>query len=474
MLRILNAKGVEVQGFTVTSGRANGSSNLDDNKGGGILCHASDVRIENCRIINNYASYRGGIAVIDGQVTLRDNFIRNNSASYYAGVGLSGGNHLIEGNTIEYNTAGADGGGVYLAYADAQVSDNVVTDNDAGDEGGGMYLIGLQPGSQVTDNEIMDNSAACGAGAFLTSSQCTFSGGLVSSNSAENKGGGLYFSSCNTPVSDTSIESNTASVGGGVYVVDSSSMSIQHCTVSYNYASDTGGGCVLRSGLSTINDSWFEGNETGLEGEGGAVVVVAGLVDIMGNVFTENSASRAGAIDARSGGDIVDNIIFYNEASEGAGIACRGLIGTVHNNLIASNWADGPGGGILVTEGSTVAISNNTIVSNTATNGGGIRAESGCDPSIFDCIVWGNGDDFENCSVTYCCSTESAFGMGNITDDPKFTSGPLGSFYLSSDSPCIDAGSRTAYDAGMVGMTTQADNTPDIDSVDMGYHHTIE
>jgi hypothetical protein len=70
------------------------------------------------------------------------------------------------------------------------------------------------------------------------------------------------------------------------------------------------------------------------------------------------------------------------------------------------------------------------------------------------------------------------WGAGNIDDDPLFTIGPLGGYYLSrvdagqlSDSPCVDAGSDYASHVGLIGYTTRIDESPDIGRVDMGYHH---
>jgi len=54
-----------------------------------------------------------------------------------------------------------------------------------------------------------------------------------------------------------------------------------------------------------------------------------------------------------------------------------------------------------------------------------------------------------------------------------FVEGPLGEYYLHPDSPCIDAGSRSAEQAGLSDRATQADSTPDTGIVDMGYHYPL-
>jgi len=98
---------------------------------------------------------------------------------------------------------------------------------------------------------------------------------------------------------------------------------------------------------------------------------------------------------------------------------------------------------------------------------------------IADCKLWGNhaGDLDESfggeCSTKYSCIEDKAPGESNIDDDPMFVPGPFGDYYLDPDSPCIDAGSRSAEEAGLIGMTTQADGEPDTGTVDMGFHYPV-
>ena len=69
-------------------------------------------------------------------------------------------------------------------------------------------------------------------------------------------------------------------------------------------------------------------------------------------------------------------------------------------------------------------------------------------------------------------------GSGNIAASPRFTPGPLGSYYLSQvaagqalASPCVDAGSRAAAGSVVDGLTTRTDAGPDSGTLDMGFHY---
>jgi len=81
--------------------------------------------------------------------------------------------------------------------------------------------------------------------------------------------------------------------------------------------------------------------------------------------------------------------------------------------------------------------------------------------------------------VNYSCVKSGYPGEGNIDDDPMFEIVSLGEpswyqyFYLQPHSPCIDAGSRTAEEAGLSDWTTQTDGTPDTGRVDMGAHYPL-
>ncbi len=63
-------------------------------------------------------------------------------------------------------------------------------------------------------------------------------------------------------------------------------------------------------------------------------------------------------------------------------------------------------------------------------------------------------------------------GEGCISVDPIFTKGPLGEFYLSNSSPCVDSGSESSVALELYnGFTTRTDGRWDTGKVDMGYHY---
>ena len=200
--------------------------------------------------------------------------------------------------------------------------------------------------------------------------------------------------------------------------------------------------------LATIANCTITENE----GYPGAVVYCEGL--IQNCIISNNYGYAAGGLMA-CGGPIVDCCIFGNVSSGYSMVRGGGL-----------SWCNG-------------VITNCTISGNSSSEGGGLCR---CWGEINNCIIWGNeawmSDALDELSASsspeYSCVRDwHSGGEGNISDDPMFVEGPLGEYYLHPDSPCIDAGGRSAEEAGLSDRTTQADGTPDTGVVDMGYHYPI-
>ncbi len=79
--------------------------------------------------------------------------------------------------------------------------------------------------------------------------------------------------------------------------------------------------------------------------------------------------------------------------------------------------------------------------------------------------------------MTYSCIQEGYLGQGNISDNPQFTFGPQGYYYLcqtasgqSVQSPCVDAGDPLSP---LLQGTTRTDEYPDLGTIDMGFHYQL-
>lgn len=229
-----------LSGFTLTSGRADGTN--DFGSSGGAVFGSFDSLVTNCIIRGNFASSRGG-GTYGG--TLSGCVLSNNMAV----MGGAAYRSILSNCTVSANVASGSGGGV----VDCAVNSSVISSNSAQSGGGGAYL-GTITESTLSDNNatmeggavretivsrstITGNSAYNGGGAY----QSELNGCVLRGNRARGHGGGTY----SGQLSNCLIHSNSAPEGGGAYAGW-----LKNCTVVENSAElEWGGGGTEISSL---------------------------------------------------------------------------------------------------------------------------------------------------------------------------------------------------------------------------------
>ncbi len=302
--------------------------------------------------------------------------------------------HVVTGTGTDA-TAVLDGFTITAGIADRQYNE----------EGGGAYIMAGSP----------------------TIERCTFQG-----NGARGNGGGLYciFSNptirhCTIYRNGAGLDAESAGLGGGIYC-DTSSPVIQDNVIADNCVIGYGAGitCDNRSAPRVEHNTLRDNRALGEGSEGGGIACLA------------KSTPR-----------ILRNRIIRNAAYDGGGIYCDDASPSILNNMIIANTAADDGGGICAIAKARPMIRNNTIVRNRAhPQGGGIYCENS-HATILYCILWDNGDDFQNwtpandCNPTYSCiqDQEDDAGVGNISFYPHFVDPGHDDYHLKAYSPCIDA-----------------------------------
>ncbi|MFC1806713.1 right-handed parallel beta-helix repeat-containing protein, partial [Planctomycetota bacterium] len=330
----------------------------------------------------------------------------------------------------------------------------------------------------IANNTIIghsSNGVACYNG-----SSPTVAGNTITTNDSH----GIYCNASSPNIANNTITANRAKDGAGIYCYHDSSPEIVNNEISGNAASDGGGGIACRySAHPTITGNTIHGNSA-YQGAGIYCNDYSSPV-VSSNTITGNVASRYGGgirCTGRSAPYIADNTISGNSAWDGAGIECYDHSSpTIVRNTISGNHASDGGGGVCLrgdcdswTMNNTISensayqgggifcpsssptILYNTVVGNAAPYGGGIRAY-GSSPAITSCILWGNGDDLDNCFANYSCIEDGDGGLGNFSTDPRFADPDNGDYHLKSTagrydpataswvvddvhSPCIDRG----------------------------------
>lgn len=342
--------------------------------------------------------------------------------------------------------------------------------------GGGILCTGTAP--TVRGCVIRDNEAQRGAGVYLESSPALLEDCVVRDNEADEgqpgaKGGGVYMDDAGAVLRRCTLSQNLAYFGGGVWGIGT----LEACVVTGNSA--TYGGGIYTSGALTAEDCTISGNAAGYQhgrAYGGGVAgpatlrrcVISGntTVDRGGGVYAPGGNSSALLVDCL----LVDNEVILLEAMGTWGGGAHGA--TLLRCVVAGNRCDtntalhpGKGGGIWACEAERCVIAGNraelgagagqsdlthcSLYGNLAVQaGGGYWMEDGT-RTVTHSILWGDHPEEivtggGTLNVTYSDVQGGWPGTGNIAADPLYVAPALEDLYLTTGSPCIDAGDPSA------------------------------
>jgi len=446
-----------IRGFQIVQGRATNDP-MPTNGGGILISGDADPVIEQCWIIGNTAGHSGngtggGIACLDSGTnpTIHDCRISTNLAAGGLYVGYGGGIYgdlgaspNIYRNTIDGNIAAAVrigyGGGICVYSGQIwsnTISNNVGSNSGSAADGGGVCLIGA--GAEVRDNTITGNVAARGVGwdgrggGICCAAACVspiIHHNIITDNigslSGPGYGGGIKCSAGRSTIEDNIITNNTATestsqegYGGGLYLAGS------------NYSIARGN--IIASNTASLN--W--------NGSGGGIYFDSRQT-IERNCIYRNVASAAAT---GYGGGI------WSYASTGA---------TVRNNTLYRNanstapgaGTHGKGSGLYHYSGGTPTIANNVFVHDDVEGSDMMGIFSEVAVTIHYNAFHANPGGNYNSNVTSLEETFTGSGPdlrgtacaipladGNRSDlDPRFADPDNGDFTLLFDSPLIEAG----------------------------------
>jgi hypothetical protein len=452
----------QVSGASVTLDNLTISGGDSAELGGAIRISATlntGLTLTNCTISSNHSSQGGG-AVANVQS---------------AGVFIS--NCVFSQNIVGNppgNNSGDEPGGAILNQANGVVTITGCTISSNGAQGtkGGGGVANFAAGTVNMTNCTLDHNVAGGIPQGIVSNAAD-GGGITNHN-----GGTVTLTGC-------TLTANSASRGGGAANV-SGTFTATGCIFSANTASvqgtgasdSTGGGIYHAAGTMTVTNCTITGNfVSGLfggsgagAGSGGGIFSVATLT-MSGSTVSGNSAQGGEAMNGAAG------------AAFGGGVYSFGSL-TAVNCTIAGNSLQGgrglsghvggaaSGGGIYFAANGTYNINSCTIVSNTATGGGGNPTAAGVGGGIFNAngtvnlkstLIAGNTAQTPDVDGPYASQgfnligkTDGSSGFPSGTDlvgtinaprDPKVdpnglqnNGGPTQTIALLPGSPAIDHG----------------------------------
>ena len=390
--RIFN---IEASGNIVLSNITflNGNSDL----GGAVIFNndVSDVVIDNCRFIDNYAAKNGGALYFNG--TFKNSAITNTE--------------------FISNAASKNGGAVYVLNSSAEnLFENLTfADNRAEDKDGGAINFHWELiKTGFTNVTFFNNRAGSSGGAINTDQNVNDNNKYVNvdfiSNSAS-KGGAIngYGQSHGNSFSGCSFENNSASASGGaIYYARNIQYTVFENSSFVKNTAKTGNGGTIYTNMAFrfnrfSNDSFI--NNTAAV-NGGSVYVYDKFTDnsIENSEFISNVASsNGGAVYTRgsSSANVFENMTFSSNRAnkaDGGAINFHGETSkTSFTNVTFFNNTAGSSGGAINTD-NNVNNDNKYVsvdfISNSASKGGALNGYGQSKDNSFE------GCSFENNSAS--------------------------------------------------------------------------
>jgi hypothetical protein len=441
--------------------------------------------------------------ILSGDLNGNDvGFLNNDENSYNVVKGATGG--ILDGFTISGGNANIDtlhqyGGGMLNTSTSSPLVSNAIFSGNFALRGAGMTnLYGSSP--LLTNVTFTNNQTyiyGCGGGMFNQySSNPVLTNVNFNNNMSDCAAGILNSGSSGSILNNVTFEQNTTypNGGGGGIIVDwDSEALLNNVTFSHN------SGGMIADGDVTLNNVTFISNTVNSGGAGMSIGIYS-QVELNDVYFIGNSAGYgSGGIYAVGGELWLENVSFINNSGGSAGglLSTSGTELQLKNVTFNNNSSGGYGGGLTSLESSVVTLTNVTVYGNTAVWGGGIycgnstftitnltmssnhentasggMSNSGCNTTIENSILWGDGerefwnDTTSNVSVTYSIIQGGYEGAGNLDVEPLLA--PLGDYgggvetiALLPNSPAIDATSSNCPDTDARGITR---SSPSCDS----------
>ena len=448
------------------------SDNSSSNKGGGIHFYStSSARLTDCMLENN-SSYMGGAIFYDSSssvltgCTLNGNSTTGNGGAIHAEYGILRINQCI----ISKNSTKTHGGGIFLTgYSNAHFTNCLLTDNTAVNSGGAIST----SGSTLTllNSSLVSNSASDAVALYIYKSTTTISNSIL-----WNPGNEMTVSGTPVPTVQWScIQGGWDGTGNissyprfnsltdGDFHLENGSACIDSASATLAPAMDLEG--TVRPGADAKADMGaYESPAEYLPSESISPTryYINASIAVPGDGSSWDKAFRRIG-DALIATDTTTEIWVasgtYNESLKlGEGIhLLGGFIGTetdssqrVHSNAETVIDASGSNHSVIIA-GERMLLDNLTITHGNATNGGGVCLYSITDATITNCIILSNlasngGGIY--CALSSPLISDSTFA-GN-TSYLKNETGGGGALYCVKSSPRLSRCLITSSSANIV------------------------
>ncbi|CAN5631060.1 hypothetical protein BH10CHL1_BH10CHL1_33130 [soil metagenome] len=186
-------------------------------------------------------TFSGGGIFTNNDLTLILMHIIDNQASFGGGIYSANGNLVINQSTLSGNTADNGGGGLFKDISGSTtISNSAIYSNTANEDGGGLQIDGgslLLENSTVSGNQATQN----GGGIWDSVTGATLHYSTLTNNQAGSSGGGLYVQGGGNVALDSTVIANSQTGGDCVGTISDT---------GYNFIEDAANACGLTDGLN--------------------------------------------------------------------------------------------------------------------------------------------------------------------------------------------------------------------------------
>ncbi|MEM6766642.1 MAG: choice-of-anchor Q domain-containing protein [Bacteroidota bacterium] len=439
-----------ISGFKISGGNANESfifPHGSKDSGGGIFIQSGSLKIEDCIISENFASYEGGSIFSSGRkLEILNCIFKNNHAHTGGGIAVDGvgisENRILINSSKFCNNSSTVGGGCHFYETDLNIQNSTFLENQSSD-GGGLRISNSQ--GAISNTHFLNNYAKIGGGGVSTSSSKNFylKNVIFLGNTVEQSGGGLRIfgkidsvvncrfeknislesggaiscTSGETEIIQSSFVSNSARVGGGIDLSFSSVIKLCNSNISSNHADDYFSGISVYNSKLILDKSIFSGNRAGTSGgalgafrsfldlklcsfqenrseeRGGAIwAYECDSISVQNCSFQKNESFFGGAFYATASNSRLDDLIFEENISrQGGGLYYVNGEIKMTKSIFSNNSSDF-GGGILESNNS-LHIEKTKFIGNKSKLNGGAVYSSDSQSAFYDCLIENNSSD---------------------------------------------------------------------------------
>ena len=294
------------EGFTITSGHADGDYYEPHSKGGGMYNDNGEPTITNCTFLQNAGLYGAGLYNVDShplvtECRFDDNIAYEMAAGDIVFGGAGGGMYNHQSNPTLTNcvfSANYNGGMQNCVNSRPILYGCVFIKNLSFGNGGGMYNDSSSP--ELYNCQFQSNLAVEGGGMSNRSSHPSLTNCVFIDNSTKGgPGGGMENYRSSVTLTNCSFINNTSPPPGGAISNNESNMTLTNCIFSGNSSVDASGGAIFgaRSTQELINCT-FTGNKAASDG-GGIVGNLKSIYILKNCIFWANYAPKGPEIALR-------------------------------------------------------------------------------------------------------------------------------------------------------------------------------